>query len=105
MDFPQLLGKIMEDEGIKQPQLAKRCGVTQGAISKWMTRERAPKQDSQARLAEKLGVDLGILATAVAETKIEKRPSPTAQLQECEAQLKKLQRENARLRAQIQGGR
>lgn len=91
----------MEDEGITETQLARRCEVTQGAVSKWLTRERAPRQESQIRLAQKLGVDLGVLGAAVAATKIEKRPSATALLRDCQSELRKLQRENARLRSQI----
>jgi transcriptional regulator with XRE-family HTH domain len=63
--FGQWLDTTMENRGIQGQDLAKKLGVTDGAISRWRTGQSIPKMNMLRDLAATLDVDmLGLMALA-----------------------------------------
>lgn len=49
---------IMKTKGFTQTQLAKKLGVTQALISKWVNGEGVPRTTMLPKIAEALGVSI-----------------------------------------------
>lgn len=51
--LPENLKRLMDDEGLTQKQLAKEIGVSQSAISAWLSGKKEPCINSLWLLAER----------------------------------------------------
>ena len=60
-DFAEILRELRIQKGLSQQQLAERIYVTRSTITNWETRRRIPDAIMIHRLAECLGVDVGVL--------------------------------------------
>lgn len=63
----EALRAIRELTGIEQSELAARCGITQSHLSNIERGKRAPSAPVLRALADKLGVSLDAISTAVPE--------------------------------------
>lgn len=52
-----VLRRLQKEADLDQRAIARRFGVTQSAISKWMTGERRPRAQAHRRKLLDLGVD------------------------------------------------
>lgn len=68
MLFADTLKKLRAERGFSQRELAERMYVTRTAITKWESGNRLPDAVMIKRLSEVLGVDVGALLSAVAES-------------------------------------
>ena len=50
MEFGERLEKLLEERGLTHEELAKKIGVTRGAVSNWVRGERFPKKEELIRL-------------------------------------------------------
>lgn len=75
--FPELLALGLEniDDDNAQMALASRIGVSQAAISKWLSGTRTPRRAAWRPIAEALGVTLAEVAAAIGMTPID-APAP-----------------------------
>jgi transcriptional regulator with XRE-family HTH domain len=58
----QALREYMTVADLSQKELAKRIGVSQGQLSHWITRRRAPTVTNLKLIAQKTGISLERLA-------------------------------------------
>ncbi len=61
MTFGEFLSSIRKEKGISQAQLAKHLQVAQSSVSRWEADVGAPDTATIRRIADKLGVDAGLL--------------------------------------------
>jgi transcriptional regulator with XRE-family HTH domain len=59
MDSP--LRRWRRSQGLKQADLAQRCGVTLGTVARWEQQFRVPRGEQLSRLAEVTGLSLEAL--------------------------------------------
>ena len=65
--FADTLKKLRAEKGIPQRELAKRMFVTRSTVARWENGSRLPNSAMMSRLAECLGVDVGMLFSAATE--------------------------------------
>lgn len=65
MTFGARLAGLIARAGISQAELALRIGVTQGAVSRWVSDEWPPGWDNLARLADEFGMSVSGLLSGV----------------------------------------
>ena len=68
MLFAETLRRLRVERGLSQIQLSERVYVTRSTIARWETGSRLPDAAMIARLSECLGVDVGTLLSAAAES-------------------------------------
>lgn len=60
--FSKRLRELRQEKGLSQTQLAKECGLTNGAIAFWELGQREPKLGAVIALAQYFGVSLDYMA-------------------------------------------
>lgn len=55
--IPYVLRRLQATEGDRQADLARRFGITQSAMSRWLSGERRPQKREHRRMLLSLGVD------------------------------------------------
>jgi len=66
--FAETLRKLRTDSGLTQRELAARMYVTRPTVARWESNSRLPDAAMLSRLARCLGVDIGTLLSAAAES-------------------------------------
>jgi len=66
--FAETLRKLRTDSGLTQRELAARMYVTRSTVARWESNSRLPDAAMLSRLARCLGVDIGTLLSAAAES-------------------------------------
>jgi transcriptional regulator with XRE-family HTH domain len=66
--FAETLRRLRTDRGLSQRGLAREMYVTQSTVARWENGSRLPDAAMMSRLAERLGVDVGALMSAAAES-------------------------------------
>ena len=66
--FAETLRRLRAGSGLSQRDLAKRMYVTRSTVARWEGGSRLPDAAMMSRLAECLGVDVGALLSAAAES-------------------------------------
>ena len=66
--FAETLRRLRTDRGLSQRGLARAMYVTQSTVARWENGSRLPDAAMMSRLAERLGVDVGALMSAAAES-------------------------------------
>ena len=66
--FAETLRKLRAESGLSQRELAKRMYVTRSTIARWENGSRLPDAAMLSRLAQCLGVNVGTLLSAAAES-------------------------------------
>lgn len=61
-NFSERLKELRTEKGLSQSQLAKECGLTNGAIAFWELGKREPKLCAVITLARYFGVSLDYMA-------------------------------------------
>ena len=61
-NFSERLKELRKEAGLSQNQLAKECGLTNGAIAFWELGKRVPNLDAVIVLADYFKVSLDYLA-------------------------------------------
>jgi lambda repressor-like predicted transcriptional regulator len=59
--FATALGRLLQEKGISQAELARRVGVGPSAISMLLVRRRRPQRRTVEKLAQALDVDMDVL--------------------------------------------
>lgn len=57
--FNQVVARRMHELGLNQEEAAKRFGVSQPQLSKWLSGTEVPRDQRAGQIAEVLGLDLG----------------------------------------------
>jgi transcriptional regulator with XRE-family HTH domain len=70
MKLFQKVGKILEDRGLKQADLAEMVGVSRQRISNWFAGTGQPNPDRLLRIARALGVTMEYLADEAMDTPV-----------------------------------
>lgn len=60
-DFPVRLGELIAEHGMSQKEFAKKSGVTEAAISRYLSGERRPGANAAMAMASTLGVSVEYL--------------------------------------------
>lgn len=66
--FAQMLRRIRTDQGLSQKDLADRMFVTRSTIARWENGSRFPDIAMIRRLADCMGVDVGLLLNAITDS-------------------------------------
>ena len=66
--FAETLRKLRTERGLSQRELAKRMYVTRSTIARWENSSRLPDAAMISRVAQCLGVEVGTLLSAAAES-------------------------------------
>ena len=66
--FAETLKKLRTERGCSQRDLARQVYVSRSTIARWESGSRLPDAAMMSRLAQCLGVDVGVLLSAVAES-------------------------------------
>ena len=66
--FADTLKKLRAENGLSQRELGKQIYVTRSTIARWENGSRLPDAVMMSRLAQCLGVDVGVLLSAAAES-------------------------------------
>ena len=66
--FADTLRKLRAEGGLSQRELAKQMYVTRSTVARWENGSRLPDAVMMSRLAECLGVDVGVLLSIAAES-------------------------------------
>lgn len=59
--FSDTVKMLRKNAGMKQDELARRCGVKQSAVSAWEVSDVVPRPDVLAKVADVFGVSVGYL--------------------------------------------
>lgn len=65
MTFIEILTKVMEERHIKQSELARGCGLTDNAVSKWFKKDGSMKLENAIKVADFLNLSLDELSGRV----------------------------------------
>jgi transcriptional regulator with XRE-family HTH domain len=60
-DWPAVLRKLLDRQGLTQSELARQTGISVQQINGWLTGDRAPGRTSLITLAAALDVDLALV--------------------------------------------
>lgn len=62
---PEALDKIMKARGLKQTDVETAVGVTQGTVSRWLSRQRTPGREPAIRMQKLYGIPVDAWGEAV----------------------------------------
>ena len=68
MPFAETLRRLRTESGLSQRELAQKVFVTRSTVARWENGSRLPDAAMISRLSDCLGVDVGLLLTAVTQS-------------------------------------
>ena len=68
MPFAETLRRLRTESGLSQREMAQKVFVTRSTVARWENGSRLPDAAMISRLSDCLGVDVGVLLTAVTQS-------------------------------------
>lgn len=59
--FGEYLKSLLEEKGMTQAELARRTGVTEASVSRYISGQRSPRITQAYRMAWTIGIDMNTL--------------------------------------------
>ena len=59
--FGEYLKSLLEEKGMTQAELARRTGITEASVSRYISGQRSPRITQAYRMAWAIGVDMNTL--------------------------------------------
>ena len=105
MDIPALISPAMARKGLTQAALGDRLGVGQGAVQKWLARERRPDPEHWTNIATALDLTYDEVAAAYGRTALERSGTIRQQLVVAQERIVELEAEVRRLTERLRAER